>query len=82
MIDFADNLDTEWTLTTDSGKIISLPCCPWIIMHVPKLQRFKIVCEYSIYFVYESEAKRMMSLAKLHRSAQLLNHALKEMIRE
>ncbi len=82
MIDFADDFENEWYLTTDLGKIIALPSCPWLIQNVPHLQRYRIVCECKVYFVFEQEAKRLLSQAKLLRSARILNNALKLMIKE
>lgn len=82
MIDFAEDLPHEWHLTTDFGQIVILPSCPWLIQSAPNIQRYRVFCEYKIYFVYEQEAKRLLSQAKLLRSAQILNNALKLMIKE
>ena len=82
MISFENGLESEWILTTDTGLILTLPCCPWLIQNIPKFNRYKVVCEYKTYWVLESEARRLQSLARLHRSAQLLDKALKEMIKE
>jgi hypothetical protein len=82
MIDFADELDHEWYLTTDWGQIVILPRCPWLIQHVPSMRKYRIVCENKVYFVFEQEAKRLIYQAKLLRSAQALNNALKQMIKE
>jgi hypothetical protein len=82
MINFENGLESEWTLTTDMGEIVNLPCCPWIIQNISKFNRYKVVCEFKTYWVLESEAKRLQSQSRLHRSAQLLDKALKEMIKE
>jgi hypothetical protein len=78
---FADN-EQEWNFVTDLGKIITLPCAPWLIVHLPENNRHAVYCEKMVYWVYADEAKRLQMQLKFQRAEAMLNNAMKELMKD
>jgi len=70
----------DWKITTDMGRVIALPCAPWLIVSLPKTDRFAIYCENKIYWVMPEEAKRIQIQCKMERTTQLIEKATDELV--
>lgn len=78
---FADE-EQEWNFVTDLGKIITPRCAPWLIVNLPKSNRYAIHCEKMVYWVYADEARRLQVQSKLQRAHELLTNAMKKIMED
>jgi hypothetical protein len=78
---FADN-EQEWNFVTDLGKIITPPCAPWLIVHLPENGRYAIYCEKMVYWVYADEARRLQIQSKMQRVQNVLANAMTELMKD
>jgi len=62
----------QWTLTTDLGVIIHLPCSPWMIAYHTKQKRYVVTCEQKQYWVHSLEAKRLLTQIRMAYMGQFL----------
>jgi hypothetical protein len=72
------NAQVIWKITTDTGKVVILPCAPWVITALPHLERYAVICENKMYMVMPEEAKRIQIQCKMERTSQLLEKATAE----
>lgn len=72
----------EWNFVTDLGKIITSPCSPWLITHLPENGKYAIYCEKIVYWVYADEARRLQVQSKMQRVEHVLANAITELIKD
>ena len=71
----------EWKFVTDLGKIITLPCPPWLITRIKNSDRYAVHCETKIYWVHADEANRLKIQVRIERSSKLLDQAMQELMK-
>jgi len=75
---FNDVPPAEWTLTTDVGVTVSIPCSPWRYEYVPAQQHYRVYCESVVYIVSVTEAARLIQQSRIERTAKILNAVFKD----